>query len=135
VGLDDQSKGSCIYWPDKRNVTVKRSVIFTTPIVIVDRLEGEDSAEPSTSVKSPSAPELSNISDNAQTEVSTAPTATHIPDSATSHPQRIRKPTQYICDLRKGHGSATGLASRPAIPAGLQTPDTTNARIEGEGHG
>jgi hypothetical protein len=86
MGFDDQSKGSRIYWPDKRNVTVKRSVIFTTPVVVVDGLEGEDSAKPSTSVKSLSPLELLNISDNTQTEVSTAPAATHIPDSAPLRP-------------------------------------------------
>jgi hypothetical protein len=89
MNFDDQSKGSQIYWPDKHNVTVKRSVIFTTPIVVVDGLEAEDSAKPNTSVKSPSAPELLNISDNTQTEVSPAPTATHIPDSANSKTDSI----------------------------------------------
>ena len=28
VGYDEQTKGSQIYWPDKRSVTVERSVIF-----------------------------------------------------------------------------------------------------------
>ena len=54
MGYDEQSKGSRIYWPNKRSVTVERSVTFTKPFVVVDEFGGEDSARQSR-VKSPSS--------------------------------------------------------------------------------
>ncbi len=66
IGVDDESKGSRIYWPGEHRVTVERSVVFGKPEVvvqvdgvpndtIVEELEGEDEEE---SVKSP--PTLKN---------------------------------------------------------------------------
>ena len=37
IGYDEQSKGSQIYWPDKRSVTVERSLTFAKPFIAVLR--------------------------------------------------------------------------------------------------
>jgi hypothetical protein len=119
MGFDEQSNGSRIYWPDKRTVTVERSVTFVSPVVVVDGLEGEDEAVPEHMVKLPSTPlelELEPLTVN-DTQTATVPEV-----APTARPQRIRKPTQYVRDLLDGHGSATGFASRPIIPTGLQAP-------------
>ena len=42
VGVDDESKGSRIYWPDTKTVTVERNVYFDPTSASVDRIEGED---------------------------------------------------------------------------------------------
>jgi hypothetical protein len=126
VGFDEQSKGSRVYWPEKRTVTVERSVVFTSPSVVIDGLEGEDSAEPEHSVKSPSSTSHQNDNSN------DAPVP-DIPAVMPSRPQRTRKPTQYVRDVLEGRGTATGLASRPAIPTGIQVPPTSQEdEIEGE---
>jgi hypothetical protein len=47
-------------------------------------------------------------------------------DSPT-RPSRARKPTKYAQDILSGKGSATGIASRPRYPAGLQVPSEDDA--------
>ena len=54
MGYDEQSKGSRIYWLNKKSVTVERSLTFTKLFVAVDEFEWEDSALQSR-VKSPSS--------------------------------------------------------------------------------
>ena len=130
VGFDEQSKGSRVYWPEKRTVTVERSIVFSNPVVVVDGLEGEAMAEPEHSAKSPSpTPQSVEVPNN---ELPPVPVPVSVP-LVTSRPQRTRKPTQYVRDLLEGHGSATGLASRPAAPAGLQVPAPSEVRPEIEG--
>jgi len=136
VGFDEQSKGSRVYWPEKCTITVERSVIFTSPVVVVDGLEGEILAEPEHSVnKLPSTTSQNGNTSNNNVPDNEAPPVP-VPDPAIipPRPQRNRKPTQYVCDVLEGHGSATGYTSRPAIPTGLQIPSTsgTGAEIEGE---
>lgn len=45
MGYDEQSKGSRIYWPNRRSVTVERSLTFMKPFVAVDEFEGEDNVQ------------------------------------------------------------------------------------------
>ena len=47
-------------------------------------------------------------------------------------PQCVRKPSQYVCDIQTGGGSATGWVSRDAMPAGLQVPETVKENDETE---
>ena len=42
VGVDDESKGTWIYWRDTKTVTVECNVYFDPTSVSVDHLEGED---------------------------------------------------------------------------------------------
>ena len=42
LGIDEQSKGVRVYWPDKKNVTVERNVYYDQTCTSVSRFEGED---------------------------------------------------------------------------------------------
>ena len=42
MGLDEQSKGVQIYWPDKRNVSVERNVYVDKTGASASRFEGEE---------------------------------------------------------------------------------------------
>jgi hypothetical protein len=42
VGIDDSSKGCCVYWPDTKSLTVERNIYFDKTAVSVVRLEGEN---------------------------------------------------------------------------------------------
>jgi len=42
MGVDEQSKGVRVYWPDKRNVTVERNVYYDQTCTSVSRFEGEN---------------------------------------------------------------------------------------------
>jgi len=42
MGIDENSKGIHVYWPDKRNVTVERNVYVDKTGASNSRLEGED---------------------------------------------------------------------------------------------
>ena len=140
VGFDEQSKGSRVYWPEKHTVTVEHSVTFTGPVV-VDGLEGEKLTEPEHLVKLPSPTPISETPTDSdeQTPASvnnpnTEPAAESRPES---RPQRVRKPTQYVLDVLRGRGTATGLAARPVMPPGLQYVEPSlnvdkEQRVEGE---
>ena len=41
MGIDEQSKGVCVYWPDKLTVGIERNIYYKM-IVSVSHLEGED---------------------------------------------------------------------------------------------
>lgn len=119
VGLDPQSKGHRIYWPDKRTVGVERDVRFEpTPS---DRgvnvlLEGEDlhiEQHPSP------APNERHPPENGTTSTAPIPTQAveDIPDRDRDVPphveterrtQRVRKPSQWVRDLQSGAGTTGG---------------------------
>src|SRR6266478_6411755 len=42
LGVDEQSKGARVYWPDKRSVTVERNVYYGPLDLSTMRNEGED---------------------------------------------------------------------------------------------
>jgi hypothetical protein len=123
VGFDEQSKGSRVYWPEKHTVTVERSVTFTGPVVI-DGLEGEKLTEPEHLVKLPSPTPISETPTDSDEQtpapVNNPNTEPAVESRPESRPQRVRKPTQYVLDVLRGRGTATGLAARPVMPPGLQ---------------
>jgi hypothetical protein len=125
IGYDEQSKGSRIYWPQKGSVTVERSIVFTPPMVVADDLEGEDDI----SVKNPSTSDQ-NTSEP-YPSLPTTPPSGAIPLPQTPRPQRIRKPTQYVRDIRSNKGSATGY-SQDTMPTGLQAPEEKRVENKGE---
>jgi len=83
IGYDEQSKGSWIYWPDKRSVTVKQSVIFSEPMVVADDFEGED--KDNVSIKNSSLPP--------PPPPWKTPPSKPIPIPTTPRPQRVHKPS------------------------------------------
>jgi hypothetical protein len=42
LGIDAQSKGAQIYWPDKRVVSVEQNIYYLPPALSISRNEGED---------------------------------------------------------------------------------------------
>jgi len=45
IGVDDKSKGICVYWPDKKTVSVERNVYYDKTCSSISRLEGEELEE------------------------------------------------------------------------------------------
>ena len=43
MGIDEQSKGKCVYWPDKMTVGVEHNVYYDKTIASVSQFEGEES--------------------------------------------------------------------------------------------
>ena len=63
MGLDEQSKGVQIYWPDKRNVGVERNVYVDKTGASASRLEGEEwDGFVETNTDTPSIPKIPPIS-------------------------------------------------------------------------
>ena len=141
LGFDEQSKGHRVYWPEKRSVTVERSVKFegSAPLVFVDdtSLEGEGETPDKLPVSTPSQP----VSGTSETPAGPPPIVQDtLPDVGTSdsglepafeRPRRDRRPTQYVLDIREGRGSATGQTNKTNLPIGLQAPES-NVAIEAE---
>jgi hypothetical protein len=131
VGYDQHSNAHRIYWPEKRNVSVERSVKFSTtglPVITVDdaELEGEWSstgpAKPDDDNSAPPPNEL--MVPNLPLPVPAPPPPVTEPPMPTTRPSRIRKPSQYVRDIQDGKGAADGRASKPRLPTGLQVPTT-----------
>jgi hypothetical protein len=126
VGIDDSSKGCCVYWPDTKTLTVERNVYFDKTAVSVVRLEGE------------------NINFEIEpTDLRTVPDPTPLPkaDKPTQKapsvneernepaPKRIRKPSQRILDIIEGHAVSTNRPADPTIAKGIQLPPITENQL------
>ncbi len=146
VGYDEESNAHRIFWPEKRSITVERSVKFNVEdeaIVDAAPLEGEISADvdPDTAVN-PNLANRSPISRRATVEdapddednASESPNPTDhaenifrenepIPEPAPFEPRRgsrVRKESEYVRRLRDGTGLSSARPSDPRIPAGIQ---------------
>ena len=140
MGIDEQSKGVRMYWPDRMMVGVERNVYYDKTNVSVSQFEGEESGivKPKTDLpnvpkpfpllnsipmppRAPSPPPASQIE---------APTAKH-----------IRKPSQHVLDIMEGHGTSSNCPSDPTITRGVQLlpplspvdEQTPNEVYKGEG--
>jgi hypothetical protein len=126
VGFDEQSKGHRIFWPGKRSVAVELSVTFTKPLVSVDELEGEDDIRDSTDKFSSTSNIPTNTPSDDEPAPVTLPQPASIPVPDAPRISRIRKPSQYVRDLRDS-GTASGWANCNTIPKGLQAPNITES--------
>jgi len=138
LGVDEQSKGARVYWPDKRSVTVERNVYYGPLDLSTMRNEGEDDipAIPQINVPGPS-----NTPQNPpQPRVPTPPPIPEPVDQPEPEPEpeietrskRVRKPSQRILDIIEGR------ASTSRVPRGIQIPPPAlepveNRALEGEG--
>ena len=119
MGIDEQSKGMHMYWPDRMTVGVERNVYYDKTNVSVSQFEGEESGiiKPKTDLpnipkpfppvnhiptppRAPSPPPASQIK---------APTA-----------KCIRKPSQCVLDIMEGCGTSSNHPSDPTIARGVQ---------------
>lgn len=118
VGFDAKNKdGHRIYWPDRKTVTVERSVRFNFEpeevVVGVLPLEGERKVD-----------KRSMTIESEKHDVE-AP----VPDAKTGRGHRIRKETEYMKLLKGGLG-VTGTRMGEVLPRGMQPGSTIAVESE-----
>lgn len=130
MGFDVETKeGHRIYWPEKRKISVERSVKFNVEdevVVGVLPLEGE---------KAPGNDEVERLTNdpekrNVNIETSDAENPTDAPESNEGRGKRIRKETEYVRNLREGlgvTGSRTG-----TLPKGMRPGSTISNNDDSE---
>ena len=125
LGLDDESKGARVYWPDSKTVTVERNIYFdNSSASCFEEEEAVNVTKPNTNP--PAVKKNPPNVENRQDPVSDAPDSS----DAENVTKRVRKPTKKIADLLKGQGSwSTGwtTASRPTLAPGVQQPTTATS--------
>ena len=145
LGVDEKSKGSRVYWPDKMTVSVERNVYFDESAVLTSRHEGEEGE-----MITPKVNTLENLT--APTPAATVappappriPMPPLVPQPAPEEPptmKRIRKPSQHILNLIEGRGTTSNHPSDPIVTHGIQAPtpappivkEQLNIVLEGEG--
>ena len=126
LGMDEESKGARVYWPDNKAVSVERKTYFDNQSVT--RVEEEQDVDfVNTNLDSPvvvnpqavHAPIAENSITVETDPVSDAPDTSDVEGSN----KRVRKPTKKISDLLGGRASWS-TASRPALAPGVQQPTT-----------
>jgi hypothetical protein len=150
LGVDEQSKGFQVYWPDKRTVSTERNVYHNKTCALVDRLKGEDweFVKTTTDLPESSTPINPTPTQPTATQAISSPTISHAPspspfDHQELHEEepipakRIRKSSQHVCDLIEGHSTTSAHPSDPTVFAGIQLPpvveEAPNLVLEGEG--
>ena len=114
LGMDDESKGARVYWPDTQSVTVERNLYFDNSSA--DRFEEEDEVNIiKTNADLPN--EQPVIETPLNDPVSDAPDAS----DAEASSKRVRKPSKKIADLLGGDGTWS-TASKPKLAPGVQQP-------------
>ncbi|TFY50793.1 hypothetical protein EVG20_g11324 [Dentipellis fragilis] len=111
VGYDSESKGSRVYWPSKKTITVERSVYFDDTRSSDVRLEGENleisggqSNEPISD--SPAAPEASSSSTPAVASIPEPPKPE--PSPLTTPPVDAPNPPEAAADAPESGGNESG---------------------------
>ena len=132
MGIDEQSKGVRVYWPDKMTVGVERNVYYDKLIASVSRLEGEEEGVVKTKTN------LLNLTTSASTvpsknPVPTPPRVPSPPPISEPNPpavKRIRKPSQRVLDIVEGRSSSSNWPSDPAVARGIQLPPPLSPVVE-----
>ena len=120
LGMDEESKGARVYWPDTKSVMFERNTYFNNSSA--DRIEEEDVVVNTNT----DLPVHANPPVVADDQTSDAPDT----DDAGVSGKRVRKPTKKIADLLGGQGSWS-TASKPKLAPGVQQPtDDWTACVE-----
>ena len=107
LGVDEESKGVRVYWPDTKNVTVERNVYYDNASAC--RSEGEQDIEiVETKADAPST-----------TAPSTDKTSATVPDDP-EKAKRIRKPAQRVLDLLEGRATWSNRSDASKTAPGIQ---------------
>jgi len=131
IGMDPQSKGARIYWPDKQTVTVERNIYYLPTSSSILRKEGEEDiiivpqTEAPAHVNPPTAPVPLPISPAEAKEV------------IEEHAKRVRKPSQRVVDILEGRAESSPRRSQRLLAKGIQMPTNEPdhaeiANVEGE---
>jgi hypothetical protein len=124
IGVDEESKGVRVYWPDTKTVTVERNTYFDNSSA--DRLEREENVDDLQFIEirddSPDTIEATpTLHDPLDVPVVREPQDhDDDPNDAPEHGKRTRKPTQKVQDLLEGRGMWSTDANAPLLPPGIQ---------------
>ena len=150
IGINKQSKGVRVYWPDKRSVTVERNVYYNGTAASASHIKGEIEKIIETKANIPAkhsemtnalnvsvpSPTIDHPAPALLLRILTppAPEPTAVEPPTTKH---ICKPSQHVADLIEGHGTTSAHPSDPILSHGIQPPSTIteelNLVLEGEG--
>jgi hypothetical protein len=122
VGFDEPTHGHHIYWPEKRSVTVERSVKFDIGDVVFARNAPEPVITPPRPLQLPEPPQRDCDDD---TEVN--PTQEEAPAPTVERERRQRKPSEYVKRLQRGEGTIKGRQKGPNLPQGISEPTLPEA--------
>jgi len=125
LGVDDESKGVRVYWPDTKTVTVERNTYFDDSSA--GHLEVEENTEniefievrdnsPDIDKNPPIVSEPQNIPNIHEEQIDPIDNA----NETTFNSRRIRKPSQKVQDLLEGRGMWSTDANAPLLPPGVQ---------------
>ena len=146
MGIDEQSKGVRVYWPDTRTVGIERNVYVDKTGASASHLEGEDwdgfgetSTDAPVIYQNPSNIPISSDPDDAQKSDDPTPVdpphdipsdtdeTPETPPEPVERPKRTRKPTERVRDLISGKAVSD---YRPKlgrkIATGVQLPTEIN---------
>ena len=129
MGFDTETKdGHRIYWPERRLVSVERSVKFNVEseevIVGVLPLEGEEAAADSDDEGVERLTTMESQKRNVDIVTSDAENPPVPDDNTEGRGKRVRKETEYVRMLREGLGT-TGSRSKETLPRGMRAGTTT----------
>ena len=124
MGINEQSKGAQIYWPDKKTVSIEQNIYYDKTMASASHLEGEEQGIVEMKANSPQVSNTSktSTSDNPPADLPASVTPPHIPTPLpASQPteeeppttKRARKPSQRILNIVEGCGVTS---SRPSDP-------------------
>jgi hypothetical protein len=120
LGMDEESKGARIYWPDTKAVSVERNIYFNNPLA--SRVVEEEEVVVNTNTDLPivqPAARVAPVPENPAVDTEPVSDTSDTSDVA----KRTRKPSKKIADLLGGKGTWS-TASRPTLAPGVQRPDS-----------
>ena len=111
LGVNEQSKGIWVYWPDTRTIMVKRNTYFNNSSA--SHLEGEQDIDitktsPDSHTPNPTKTQNTLVENETETE------------EIEGRGKHIKKPSQRVMDLLEGHGTWTNKPSDSLVPPGVQ---------------
>jgi len=106
IGVDEESKGVRIYWPDMRTITVERNTYYDNSSA--SHLEGEQGLQ--ISETNTDSPVIETIPINQETQT----------EDNQERGKRIRKPSQRVVDLLEGCGTWSDEPTDSLVPPGVQ---------------
>ena len=109
MGTDEQSKGVCVYWPDKTTVGVERNVYYDKTKASASRLEGEEGGIVEMKADLPKDEPRSEASLNTPTPTPPRlPTPPPVPEPEEPTAKCVCKASQHLLDIVEGRGSSSG---------------------------
>ncbi|KAI0341109.1 hypothetical protein BDW22DRAFT_1295736, partial [Trametopsis cervina] len=119
VGFEEASFGHRVYWPERRTITVERSVKFNFEDTVTVPLEGEVAEGKEVERSDPSPSTSTIIADSPAIQPTSDPLGDNFEPVEGGRGQRIRKPSEYVRRLRSGEGTVNGRIPK-VLPKGLQ---------------